>query len=552
MSWLSPRITALSSRLRLRENLVFALHAAVIIALLFVYRPVFMSRVGEKAYKAPIIVTSLLWSDWQSLLRFFHGKGEGAVDLLFLFVPTAILLATRRRLRWTDFDHGKSLRNFICAVLAILVWSGSTADYNSYLDLGHFIDRALLVALGIGSFFTPLAVPFAVRFAFILIKEAYVPIAQDDFDFRSLPEVLTVFSCFVWASVFKSFKTRHFLFTGIACWASYYFAAGVAKMNVGPEWWSWTLTDHVSNLSMGAHIRGWASWIPDDTYIAINEAVRKGDLVSTLYTMILELGALSAFFIRPRLTRYMFVGCFALHFGIFALTGICFWKWMFANWAFFFYLGWGGKKPLEEMFRTPLAVAVLGTILVFFSRDRTYFYPQTGVAWYDSRMVENYLLYGIGQSGKRYFIDTSTLAPSDMHWTQGRLCYATRERSVTGIYGVGRNYSAIMALDKTNDPKEALRLLAKGRRCDNAKQQAVFDDFFKKYFQTLNKKGRQHRWLAWIGRPRHLWIFPKNEPKFWDQEPITRVELWREVTVYIDEKITTLETKKTHTVEIPQ
>ena len=496
MTWLTQRAAWLSSRLRLRDSLIFAAHAALLIGLMFVYRPLFMLKPADRDYKAPVIVWSLIRGDFVTLQRFFLGKGMGGLDLLFLLLPTAILLVARRRLRWTDFDHGKSLRNFICVVLGVLVWSGSTADYNSYLDLGHFVDRGLLVAFGVASYFTPLAVPFALRLAFVLIKEAYVPIHQDDFDFRSLPEVLTVFSCFVWASFFKSFKTRHFLFAGIACWASYYFAAGVAKLNVGPEWWSWTLTDHVSNLSMGAHIRGWASWVSDDHFIAFNNVVRKGDLVSTLYTMILELGALFAFFVRPRLTKWMFLGCFALHFGIFTLTGICFWKWMIANLAFFLYLGWGGKKPLEEMFKTPLIVAVMGILLVWFSRERTYFFPQTGVAWYDSRMVENYLLYGIGKSGKRYFIDTSTLAPSDMQWTQGRLCYATKERSVTGIYGVGRNYDAIMALDATNDPQLAMRLLAKGRKCENPKQQAVFDDYFKKYFQTLNEKGRQHRWLA--------------------------------------------------------
>lgn len=344
MTWLTQRAAWLSSRLRLRDNLIFAAHAALLIGLMFVYRPLFMLKPADRDYRAPVIVWSLIRGDFVTLQRFFLGRGLGGLDLLFLLLPTAILLVARRRLRWTDFDHGKSLRNFICVVLGVLVWSGSTADYNSYLDLGHFVDRGLLVAFGVASYFTPLAVPFALRLAFVLIKEAYVPIHQDDFDFRSLPEVLTVFSCFVWASFFKSFKTRHFLFAGIACWASYYFAAGVAKMNVGPEWWSWTLTDHVSNLSMGAHIRGWASWVSDDHFIAFNNVVRKGDLVSTLYTMILELGALFAFFVRPRLTKWMFLGCFTLHFGIFTLTGICFWKWMIANLAFFLYLGWGGQE----------------------------------------------------------------------------------------------------------------------------------------------------------------------------------------------------------------
>ena len=77
-----------------------------------------------------------------------------------------------------------------------------------------------------------LAVPFAVRWAIVMIKEAYIPITLDDFDFRPVPEVIIVFSCFLWAGLLRGFKTKHFLFAGIACWASYYYAAGVAKLRI--------------------------------------------------------------------------------------------------------------------------------------------------------------------------------------------------------------------------------------------------------------------------------------------------------------------------------
>ena len=40
----------------------------------------------------------------------------------------------------------------------------------------------------------PLAVPFAVKWAYVMIKESYVPIRADDFDFRAVHEVLIIFS----------------------------------------------------------------------------------------------------------------------------------------------------------------------------------------------------------------------------------------------------------------------------------------------------------------------------------------------------------------------
>lgn len=537
--------------LRLREGAVFAAYAAILLALMALFRPMFMSLVPAASYRAPVIVWAMLRSDFLNIQRAFQGKPLGTPSLLFLVVPTLVLLVLRRRLRWTDFDSGKSLRAFVVTIVAMLAWSGATYDYNSYLDQGHFVDRALLVILAIVSYFTPLAVPFAVRWAIVMIKEAYIPITLDDFDFRPVPEVIIVFSCFLWAGLLRGFKTKHFLFAGIACWASYYYAAGVAKLRIGPEWWTWTLEDHVSNVSAGAHVRGWLSWISDDAYMAFYAVAGRADLLSTGYTMVLELGALCLFFVRPRLTRLMFLGCCTLHLGIFAMTGLCFWKWMFANIAFFIYLGRGGAKPLREMLRPAVLVFVFGAVTVFFSRGRDYFYPQTGVSWYDSPMVENYILYAIGKSGKRYFIDTRTLAPMDMHWSQGRLCYATQERSVTGIFGVTGSYNSKNALEKLDKPADVMKLIARGRKCDDPKQRAKFDDFFKRYFTTLNKKGLQHPWLRWIGRPRHVWTFPTAPDRYEVQEPVTRVELWREVTVHHGGKIHKLETKHTHTVEIP-
>lgn len=538
------------SRLRLRESLVFAAHAAVIIGIVALVRPVFMTLVPAKQYEQPVIVWAMIQADVTSLTKWLHGGRFVTPTLLFLVPPTVLLLALRKRLRWTDFDHGKELRLLVMVFIAILTWAGSTFDYNSYLDRGHFVDRGLLVALAIASYFTPLAVPFSVKWAVVMLKEPYIPIIQDDFDLRSTGELLIVFSCFVWASVHRTFRAKHALFTVIACWASYYYAAGVAKLNIGPELWSWTFDDHVTNISVGSHVRGWLSFLPDDIYLPAIAQLRRVDVGFTLYTMVLELGALFAFFVHPKVARWAFLGCFFLNFGIFLLTGICFWKWMMVNLTFYFWLKKKGAAPFREITRAPLVIA-LGIALVFFSRGRDYFFPQTGVAWYDSRMVENYVFYVIGQSGKRYFLDPSYLTPMDIQWIQGRLCYATQERSVTGIYGVTRNYKAVMKLEQIARPGEAMAMLKNGRVCDDPKQRAIFDEFFKRYFKTINRSGRQHTWLTAIGRFRHLYVFPKGENMYDTQEPVTKIELWREVIVLHDDKLHKLETKLTHTVDIP-
>ena len=108
--------------LRLREGAVFAAYAAILLALMALFRPMFMSLVPAASYRAPVIVWAMLKSDFLSIERAFQGKSLGTPSLLFLVVPTLVLLVFRRRLRWTDFDSGKSLRNFVMMLVAMLAW----------------------------------------------------------------------------------------------------------------------------------------------------------------------------------------------------------------------------------------------------------------------------------------------------------------------------------------------------------------------------------------------------------------------------------------------
>ena len=521
-------------------------HALILLALLILLRPMFTAGVSASSYKAPSILVAMLKEDIALLTTAAQRHKPAVPHLLFLVIGTTFLLLGQRRIRWDQWEGGASLRFFVCGLITLLVWSGATFESNPYLDQGHLLDRFVLVALCVLSWWTPLAVPFATRWAIVMLKEAYLPIALDDFDFRSLPEVLVVFSCFVWVSFRKSFQTKHFLLVAMGCWASYYYAAGSPNGNYGPPH-SWLLENHLSNISVGGYVRGWVgSPIHLLGLQQLRAALRSRALV--LHDDV-EFGSLGAFFIHPRLARLWFLLLFLLHFGIFVLTGICFWKWMFANLAFWWFLRKGGAPVIRAVCREKVVIA-FAIAMVFFSRSRIWFYPQTGVAWYDSRMVENYEIYAIGESGHRYLVDPTSIAPMEMHWVQGRLCEVTHERSATGIYGVTGSYQTMVSLEKLKTPADALKLLAHGKSCHNPERQQTFDEFFQRYYSVLNRHGRRHRWLRWLGAPTHLWVEPQGD-KYEEQEPVRRIELWREVVVHHDEKLHRFDKKKVHEVEIP-
>ncbi|MEZ4442720.1 MAG: hypothetical protein R3B72_26735 [Polyangiaceae bacterium] len=537
------------------EALSFTLHVFAILVALAIVRPLMMENPPGDTYEAKSVVGQLLRWDFEIIRRAAQRHAPAAPRLLFLVIPTLAFWFSGRKLRWTDWEHGRALRVLIMIVVVMLSWSGSTADYNMFFDRLHGFDRLLLVGFCAASWYTPLAVPFAARLAYILIRESYYPIPQDDFDFRPTLELLVVFSAFTWLSLKKSFKPAHFLMAGIGMWVSYYYLPGVAKVEYGVHW-SW-LDNHVTNLGMGGHIRGWLSFVPDSILLPIYQTAWKLDPFLTRYVIFLELGALVMCFITPKLTRLWFLLAFSLHFGIFILSGVCFWKWMLVDLAVIFWTGKSGKWVLADMHRYKLP-ALLAVASVFFSAQRIWYLPQIGVSWYDTRMVQNYEFVALGESGQRYLVDPNYFAPSDMHFVQGRMCYVAPSKQTTAIYGVVGSQSIAKALDEADSPEVAEKLLRRGRYCRGGKHDArrkEYVEFITRFFRNINRHhGKRHAWLRYIGRPTHLHVHQEpheGELLFDGQEKVVALELWQEPIVWLGDRFHHFPRIRVHSLPIP-
>jgi hypothetical protein len=534
-----------------KEALSFVLHAVALLMLVTWLRPVLNSPIPAQAYEAKSVIEELLTRDITILTRAAKRHRPQWPRLLFLLVPTVAFIVNKANIGWDRFEHGKALRWFVMAWLFPLVWAGSTFSFNYYLGQGHFLDRFLLISFFVASWRSPLFVPFAARIAFIMMHEIAVPLGRDHFDWESVYEVLCVFSVFTWFSFIKSFHPKHFLLVGLGHWAAYYFWAGMAKHSMAPDW-AWVTENHLSNLSMGAYVRGYLNFIPEDSWIAFNEFVRKFDTFLAVFTMVMELGALVFFHLHRQTVRVWAILGAMLNGGIFLLTGIFFWKWIIANIALYLFATRpGGRELINAMSKHKLAT-VLAALSIYYANHRIWYRPKTGVRWWDTRLVEDYELYAIGDSGERYHINPTWLEPHEMKWIMGQMCYATNERKITGIYATTGSRSVFRALENAKKPEDAIRLNRRGRRCTNPRKRKVkFDDYFKRYFTFINAHGRPHRWLTWLGRPKHL--MTNRQGDFYDlQEPVKRIELYRELVFHHDHKLYRMDRRKVHQVDIPR
>ncbi len=526
-------------------------HVVLLFVFVTILRPLFSASIAAQEYEGVSIVVSVLQADVNSLIRGATRNQPVVPEVLFLFIPTLYFLFAKRRLRWTDWQHGTAFRALVMAILAVVVWSGTTFEYNNYLHRGHAFDRLLLLGLFGLSWRYPLAIPFAVRLGIILVREGYVPINLDDFEFRTVTELLTLFSIFIWLSAKRSFQPWHALIVGVGSWACYYYIAGVAKWTYGPKY-SWLLENRLTNLALSTHMRGWLASVSDEHVNAVIRLIRPYDVLMSIYTLLVEFGALVAFFLHRKIARVWFGLCFLLHAGIFMMSGVFFWKWMLVNVAFIWWFGRRDARPILDKFFAYKLPLVLAAAAVFFSANRIWYWPQTHVVWYDTPLLDQYDIIVVGKSGERYVVDPNYFAPQDLHMSQGAFCYATdNERAVTHIYGTTGSYEVMKQLNQFNDPKQALALHNRGGVCSNPAQRLVFDNYMKRFFGNINRHGRPWDWLSQLGCPHHLWIDVRGPKEFKAQEKVTRLELWRTLMYAHKGKYHQLEKKLAHTIELP-
>lgn len=545
-------LRAVSERVTGWPNVHFVGVCCVLLAFITLLRPAFFVRVPGAMFDTPVIVWTLIKHDYKSLVIAAQRNAPIVPTLLFLAVPTFVLLASKRDLSWSRWDDAKAYRNLIMVLVFIMGWAGSTFDYNMYLDRGHFVDRALLVVLALWTWRSPLALPWFNLLAILLMHESMVPLGHDDFDYRPMFEMLTIFSIGVWLSVFRWVQTKHVVFLALCCLGSYYFAAGVAKWKYGPEF-SWLTENELSNLAVTSHTVGWLGFISDETFIRVASASAHMNKLNASYTLfIAEMGVILLMFLPPRISRFYWLSAALLHVGIYAFSGIFFWKWIVTDVAIYWFLSRGGEETHREIWKHKVLL-LFGPALLYFSLDRVYFWPQTGVAWYDSRVLEHYQLVGVDRDGGKHPIDPATITPFDPRMIQGDWGRITRERTLSRTYGTTNDYRMMKELNELEDESQLAAIERRyGRSAYSARWKERFDEFIQRYFHNTNRYGgRRHRWLAHIGRPDHIWISPPG-PQYEFDKPLQSVEVHRQRIFYLGDRIVRRPDQLLYTIDIPQ
>lgn len=443
---------------------------------------------------------------------------------------------------WNDFHTGSRLRWLITLTAAVLAWVFATYPYNHYFDQGHYVDRVLLMALLFAVAWRPVfLVPFLLVLLPIIWQFTY-PIGGYSWAACMLLIRALVLMTALWLVRARSARidTADFLFLLCCMVAAHYWVSGLGKLRLG-----WLGSDHIAFLLPATYASGWLAFVDAETIGRLTASLATLNAPLKLGTVLLECGALFAL-ARPATLRVLLPGWIALHLGIFALTGICFWHWAVLD-AAILLLFFRRGHPVPPIFTRPHFLVSL----VLVAGGALWFRPSE-LAWLDARASYTYRLEARGESGRSYQLPPRFFAPYDYQFTLTDFRYLTDAPHLRITWGATPVRSLAAALDTSTTPAQVLALeAAVGRNAYDPRRSAAFDHFIQQFIGSWNEHGSAFTPWRPLEAPPLLWTFTRGiTPRPADR--ITGVVVCQTLTFFDGERYQEIRTRPVRVIEVPR
>ena len=413
-----------------------------------------------------------------------------------LLVTAAGLLAWMRwDLRWQQLWNGALLRFLLLATAGTLVAGFALYEPNWFYGQAHLLDRGLLVALFLASFWRPvLLLPFVVLTT-VVASQFNLPLGGYTWnDKRLVFDVLLLSSAALVTGLPKRKEgAQGLLMAVLTLVASWYVVAGVGKLTVG-----WLGTERLDHLTRSAHVNGWLS---ADVALQLARWIESWNPILVPATIAFQVSALMLLASR-RLACAVLLALQGLHLVVFLGSGIFFWKWMVVEAALFIVLA---RSPELGHVLRPAAVLVALPFIALSPR----WFAVPALAWLDTPYTVTYELEGEGSDGTPCRVDRGDLAPYDVIFAQNRFGALTEEAIPVGTFGSITDAALAGRLMDARSAAEVLAVPGTSRMDDGWSR--AFDRLVRARFS-----GRVRRLP--VSAPHHIWTSRSaNEPSCVDE-----------------------------------
>jgi hypothetical protein len=476
---------------------------------------------------------------FEPVLLIEAAKTQGFVVLSVL--PLLALFVERHSLTWRNIDAGSRSRGLICGIAGIFAWVCSTYPVNLYFDQAHVADRIAIVVLWLALWRHPIAIVPFVSMVMVMLGQQQVPLPEGPWiwpDKRLPLELLLCFTSFLLLRALLRNVVRPYIlpFALLCVTGALYGHAALNKILLGPDPTWWLRHNDLGNLFVSSYVHGrWLGGAGEETVLAIADVLHSVRLPLALLTLLVELSGFALVF-RWQLTRVLLPAFVLFHLGIMASSGIFFWKWMLVDGLLLWYLVMlrrDGNQTAEPTARARVALftprlAALSLVVMLGAR---FYFDLVPFAWFDSKLVNRFELYGVAESGHRYPLDARFFAPYDILMQQSRHYPLLDGTVLVGTYGVTLDPVLVEALEDAT-PDTVRRLHGQfGQRWTSPEMAEVYVDFIRRYVVNAQRRGGRRSLLTALAPPFHFRTTPPGDA-FNFQEPLQAVEIEFHETLY--------------------
>jgi len=462
----------------------------------------------------------------------------------FVLAALLALVLLRGRLLWRgwgELESGRALQLLIGALTVVFAWTFSTYDVNLYFDRAHVADRLLLIVLAGLTCWRPVFLLFFLPLLLAVIWQFDQPLGNYSFTDKLAPlRVLLLFlASFLWQAATGGRRSQAFLFTAGCLVAAHYWIPGLEKLQLG-----WLAHGQLHQLTLASWANGWLVSLDAAQITRLAHAIARSEPLAMGFTLVAEAGAVF-FFWRRGVALALLAAWVLLHAGIFAVSGICFWKWAILDVGLFALLSVLPRESASELFGTgPL---LLSLVLI---GGAMHWCPPVRLGWFDTRLAYTYRYSVIGPSGVAYAIAPSFFAPYDLRFSQNRFDFLTARPALVSTYGMTQDPGIAAALLPVRTLAEVEQLEARlGTLRRDPKQAERFDVFMQRFFSAWNRRGAKREAHGFWRAPLHIRTSAR-EPAYAGQEPVARLLVDRVTTLWNGEQLLELRVERVRDLAI--
>ncbi|MEZ6234013.1 MAG: hypothetical protein R3B68_07475 [Phycisphaerales bacterium] len=412
---------------------------------------------------------------------------------------------------WASLDPSGWLRVPFLAAIGVVAWSLVGQARNHYYGRWHALDRLAILVSCAACVATPAAAPLALVCSLAFVMQLNYPHGL----YHSWTEKRPVYEAVVLlaaaACLGPLVRVEGWMLIaglGVGLATAYVYPAA-SKLTLGRPW-TWALHNRMEALTVSSAHKGWMWWWTVERVARMVRPLAALRVPMQIATLALELGAI-ALLLDPDAGVVALVGLVAMHAGIFAASGVAFWKWVILDVALIAALWFAPSEALAPAYALPVIAAGLAAVTL--ARWCGTVLP---LGWIDGPLVGTFVLEATTRAGESRLVAPLTMRPYDLAFGQARFHCLIDEPQIAGAYGILCAPLDAPRIDRllrqTAGDAEAIARLAhehgRSRRDDRTAQ--ALERGIAQYFRNRNRLLTRGGWRARLARlpltPPHLWM----------------------------------------------